>query len=74
MNLNGIKQFAKNERVLENFIKTGWVYTGDIWIEFHVEKCAIRIIKSGKGQMTEGIELPNQLTPELSKKKKPTNT
>ena len=29
-------------------------------MEFSVEKCTILIIRSGKGQMTEGIEVPNQ--------------
>ena len=29
-------------------------------IEFDIEKCAIQIMKSGKQQIRDGIELPNQ--------------
>ena len=29
-------------------------------MEFSIEKCDMLIIKSGKQQMMEGIELPNQ--------------
>ena len=29
-------------------------------VEFGIEKFAMLIMRSGKGQMTEGIELPNQ--------------
>ena len=29
-------------------------------MEFNIEKCVMFIMKSGKWQMTEGIDLPNQ--------------
>ena len=29
-------------------------------MEFGIEKCAMPVMKSGKRQITEGIELPNQ--------------
>ena len=29
-------------------------------MEFSIEKCAMLIMRSGKGQLTGGIELPNQ--------------
>ena len=32
----------------------------DIGMEFRQEKCALLMMRSGKRQMTEGIELPNQ--------------
>ena len=35
------------------------IYNEDIRMEFSIEKCAMLIMKSGKRQMTEGIELPN---------------
>ena len=34
--------------------------TYDLRMEFGLEKCALLIMKSGKPQMTEGMELPNQ--------------
>ena len=36
------------------------IYSQDIVVEFGIEKCTTLIMKSGKEQMTEGIELPNQ--------------
>ena len=32
----------------------------DIKMEFGIEKCDMQIMKSGKQQMMEGMELPNQ--------------
>ena len=29
-------------------------------MEFGIEKCAMLVMKSGKGHMTDGMELPNQ--------------
>ena len=45
---------------METFIKEVRIYSLDIDMEFDIEKCAMLIIKSGKQQMTEKIELPNQ--------------
>ena len=36
------------------------IHSDDIGMEFGMEKYAMLIMKSGKQQMTEGIELPNQ--------------
>ena len=35
------------------------IYTQDKGMEFGREKCAMLIMKNGKGEMTEGMELPN---------------
>ena len=51
--MNGIKLFAKNERELETLVKTVRIYNQDI------ERCSMRVMKSGKEHMTEGIKLPN---------------
>ena len=37
-----------------------WYKQKDIGMEFGIERCAMRIMKTGKRQITEGIELPNQ--------------
>ena len=74
MYMDDIKLFTKNERELENLIKTGRIYSQDIGVEFCIEKCAMLVMKSGKRHMTEGIELPNQEKSKHSEKKKPTNT
>ena len=33
------------------------IYSQDIGMEFGIEKCAIFVIKSGRIQITEGIEM-----------------
>ena len=44
-----------------NPIKTVTIYGQDIGMEFGKEICAMLIMKSRKRQMTEGIELWNQV-------------
>ena len=52
--------FSKNEKELETLIQAVKIHDDDIGMEFAIEKCAVLIMKSGKRQFTEGIELPNQ--------------
>ena len=54
------KLFVKNEKELETQIYTVRIYSPDIEMEFGIEKCALLVMKSGKRQLTDGIELPNQ--------------
>ena len=58
--MDDIKAFAKNEKELETLIQTMRIYNEDNRFEFGREKYTILIMKSGKQQMTEGIELQNQ--------------
>ena len=53
--------FAKNENDLENLIQTVRIYSQDIRMEVDVEKCAMPVMKNGKGCLTEGVKLPNQV-------------
>ena len=55
-----IKLFAKTEKELETLIQAVWIYSQDIGMEFDKEKCSMFIMKIGRRQMTEGIELPKQ--------------
>ena len=59
MYMDDIKLFAKNEKVLETLIHAIRIYTQDKGMEFGIEKCAILVMKCGKRQMTDGMELPN---------------
>ena len=36
------------------------IYSQDIKMEFGIEKCAMFVMNSGKRNVTEGVELPNQ--------------
>ena len=60
MCMDDIKLFIKNEKELVTLMQTIRIYSHDIRMEFDIEKCAILILKSGKREITEGIELPNQ--------------
>ena len=57
--MDGFKLFAKNEKELETLIHAVGIYTQDIAMEFGIEKCAMLVMKSGKRQMSDGMELPN---------------
>ena len=55
------RYLPKMEKELENLTQTIRIYSQDLGMEFGIEKCAIPIIKKGKRETTEGIELPNQI-------------
>ena len=48
--MDDIKIFGKNEKELETLIQTIRIYSQDIVLEFCIEKCALLIMKSGKGK------------------------
>ena len=58
--IDDIKLFAKNEKELDTLIDTVRIYSRDIGMEFEIEKCAMLVMKSGKRQLTDGMEQPNQ--------------
>ena len=60
MYMDDIKLFAKNEKELESLIHTVRIYSRYIGMEFAIETCAMLVMKSGKRQLTDGIELPNK--------------
>ena len=60
MYMDGMKLFAKNEKELDTLKQAVWIYSDDIGMEFGIEKCAMLIMKSGKQQVSEGIELLNK--------------
>ena len=50
------KMFAKTDKV-RILIETERIYSQDIGMEFGIEKCAMFIMKNGKREKMEGIEL-----------------
>ena len=60
MYMADIKLFAKNEKELETLIHTVRIYSRDTGMEFGIEKCAMLVMKSGKRQLTDRMELPNK--------------
>ena len=62
MYIDYIKLFAKNEIELRTIIQTVGIYSQDIRMEFGREKCTTLVmLVSGKRQMTEWVELSNQI-------------
>ena len=55
-----IKLFANNEKELETVILAIRILGKNIKMEFGIEKCTMLIMKNGKRETVEGIELPNQ--------------
>ena len=74
MYMDDMKLFSKNEKELETLIQTVRIYSLYLGIKFIIEKCAMFITKSGKRQITEGIELQSQEKVEMIKKMKLTST
>ena len=60
MYMDDIKLFAKNEKELETLIHAVRINSQDIGMESGIEKCAMLVMKSGKRQITDRMELPNQ--------------
>ena len=58
--MDDIKLFAKNEKELKTLIHTVRIYSPDIGMEFGIEKRSVLVMKSGKRQLTDGMELPNK--------------
>ena len=74
MYLDDIKPFAKNEKELVTLIQTKRIYSQDIVMEFGIEKGAMLMMRSGKRQITEVIELANEEKSERSEKRKLAST
>ena len=60
MYMDDVKLFAKNEKELETLIHTVRIFSRDMGIKFGIEKCAMLVMKSGKRQLIDGMELPNK--------------
>ena len=71
MYMDDIKLFDKNEKELETTYLER-IYSQDIGKEFGKEKCA-RPLREKVKQMTEGVELTNQVVIR-TEERKPTNT
>ena len=60
MYMDGIKLVTKIEKESETPVQIMRIYRDDMGMEFDIEKSAMISMKSGKRQMTEGIESPDQ--------------
>ena len=58
--MDNSKLFTEKEKELDALIQIIRIYSQDMRMEFGLEKCSMLIMKSGKSEITEGIELPNK--------------
>lgn len=59
MFMDDIKLYGKNIKEIDTLIQTVRIVSGDIRMEFGIEKCALVNIQKGKVTRTEGIKLPD---------------
>ena len=59
MFMDDIKLYGKSIKEIDTLIQTVRIVSGDIRMEFGIEKCALVNIQKGKVTRTEGIKLPD---------------
>ena len=59
MFMDDIKLFGRCTKEIDTLVQTVRIVSGDIRMEFGIEKCALVNIQRGKVTRTEGIQLPN---------------
>ena len=59
MFMDDIKLFGRSSKEIDTLIQTVRIISGDIKMEFGIEKCALINIQRGKVTRTEGIQLPD---------------
>ena len=57
--MDDLKLYAKNEEQANTLVRTVYVFSTDIGMEFGIKKCGIRKMKRGKIVKSEGIKLPD---------------
>ena len=59
MFMDDIKLFGRGSKEMDTLVQTVRIVSGDIRMEFGIEKCALVNIQRGKVTRTEGIQLPD---------------
>ena len=57
--MDELKMYAKSEEQTNTLVRTVYVLSTDIGVEFGVKKCGILTMKRGKIVKSEGIKLPD---------------
>ena len=57
--MDDLKMYAKSEEQANTLVRTVYVFSTDIGMEFGIKKCGIRKMKRGKIVKSEGIKLPD---------------
>ena len=57
--MDNLKLYAKSEEQTNTLVRTVYVFSNDIGMEFGIKKCGILTLKRGKIIKSEGIKLPD---------------
>ena len=57
--MNDLKPYAKSKEQTNTLVRTVYVFSTDIGMEFWIKKCGIHKMKRGKIVKSEGIKLPD---------------
>ena len=57
--IDDLKMYAKSEEQTNTLVRTVYVFSTDIGMEFGIKKCGILTMKRGKIVKSEGIKLPD---------------
>ena len=57
--IDDLKLFGKSGEEIDSLIRTAFIFSQDIRMEFGVKKCGVVIIKRGKVVTSDGTQLPN---------------
>ena len=58
--MDNIKLFGRGTKEIDTLVQTVRIVSGDIRMEFGMEKCALVNIQRGKVTRTKGIQLPDE--------------
>ena len=56
-----LKLFSKNEREIQSLVQTMRIVSDDIGMKYGSDKCAVLIMKRGRGVESDGIDQPDEL-------------
>ena len=56
--MDDLKLYSRSEKGFDSLVQTVRVFSGDIGMEFGIEKCATLVMQKGKIVKSFGIELP----------------
>ena len=57
--MDDLKLYAKSEEQKNSLVRTVYVFSTDIGMEFGIKKCGILTMKRGKIVKSEGMKLPD---------------
>ena len=57
--MDDLKIFVKSEREVNGLVSIVQILNNDIRMEFGIKKCGVLVLKRGKVESSEGVEMPD---------------